>query len=253
LTRFDAYVLCTSPRSGSTLLCNLLAKTGVSGKPDSWFHTPSVSDWLQQFDLTIDKTATACGNLERAIDAAIAAGSSNNGIFALRLQRHSFDFFTQQLSILRPGLSNDFQRISAVFGRVGFIYLTRLDKISQAVSIVKAEQTGLWHKAADGSELERLAPPAPPRYDARRIAAAVEQMQTWDGEWTRWFARESIEPLAIEYERLAQDSQRVLRDILAYLAVDTTHARGVVAGVAKLGDDVSREWVARFRREYGCS
>ncbi|MEM1201062.1 MAG: Stf0 family sulfotransferase, partial [Pseudomonadota bacterium] len=30
---FDAYVICTSPRSGSTLLCKLLAPTGIAGKP----------------------------------------------------------------------------------------------------------------------------------------------------------------------------------------------------------------------------
>lgn len=250
MARYDAYVLCTSPRSGSTHLCNLLASTGVAGKPASWFHTPSVSDWLEQFDLTIDKNLPARENVKRAFNAAISAGSSNNGMFGLRLQRHSFDFFTRQLSILKPGVSGDVQRINAAFGRVGFIYLPRLDKISQAVSLVKAEQTGLWHKAADGTELERLAPPAPARYDAARIAASVEQMQTWDSEWRQWFARESIEPLEIEYERLAQDAQGVLRDILAYLDVDTTHARGVVAGVAKLGDDVSREWVERFRREH---
>ncbi|HBF29284.1 Stf0 family sulfotransferase, partial [Rhizobium sp.] len=31
MAKFSSYVICTSPRSGSTLLCKLLAATGISG------------------------------------------------------------------------------------------------------------------------------------------------------------------------------------------------------------------------------
>ncbi|WP_425081109.1 Stf0 family sulfotransferase [Ruegeria arenilitoris] len=30
---FDSYLICRTPRSGSTLLCQLLAATGCAGKP----------------------------------------------------------------------------------------------------------------------------------------------------------------------------------------------------------------------------
>ena len=43
MAKYESYVLCTSPRSGSTLLCKLLAATGVAGNPDSYFHRPAVS------------------------------------------------------------------------------------------------------------------------------------------------------------------------------------------------------------------
>lgn len=39
---YRAYVICTSPRSGSTLLCKLLAATGQAGKPKSYFHKPDL-------------------------------------------------------------------------------------------------------------------------------------------------------------------------------------------------------------------
>ena len=32
----------------------------------------------------------------------------------------------------------------------------REDKVGQAISRLKAEQTGLWHKFSDGTERERL-------------------------------------------------------------------------------------------------
>jgi LPS sulfotransferase NodH len=251
MPRFDAYVICTSPRSGSTLLCDLLKSTGVAGNPASWFHTASVADWLQPFDLAIDDSLSDKDNLARAFGVVISAGSLDHGLFALRMQRHSVDFFMRQLAILQPGLSNDTERLNAAFGRTGFIHLTRRDKVSQAVSMVKAEQTGLWHRAADGRELERLSPPAPAEYDTGRIATALAQMQQWDLEWTQWFARESIEPFQIEYEALASDASAVLHRVLTDLGIDSVHAAGIVPGVAKLADDSSELWVERFVAEFG--
>lgn len=44
-----AYVLCATPRSGSTLLCSLLHSSGVAGHPESWFRLPNrpefAADW----------------------------------------------------------------------------------------------------------------------------------------------------------------------------------------------------------------
>ncbi|MBT6203829.1 MAG: sulfotransferase, partial [Rhodospirillaceae bacterium] len=44
MARYQSYVICTSPRSGSTLLCSLLAATGLAGNPCSHFHDPSISE-----------------------------------------------------------------------------------------------------------------------------------------------------------------------------------------------------------------
>ena len=33
-----SYLICTTPRSGSTLLCELLADTGIAGRPDEYFQ-----------------------------------------------------------------------------------------------------------------------------------------------------------------------------------------------------------------------
>ncbi|MEO1275711.1 MAG: Stf0 family sulfotransferase [Pseudomonadota bacterium] len=46
-----SYVICTAPRSGSTLLCHLLRATGVAGWPGSHFHRPSLTGWLDAYGL----------------------------------------------------------------------------------------------------------------------------------------------------------------------------------------------------------
>ena len=59
----------------------------------------------------------------------------------------------------------DTERFQRLFGSTLFVYLARPDKLAQAVSYLKAEQTGLWHLAPNGTELERIAPHREPAYD----------------------------------------------------------------------------------------
>jgi len=253
MARYESYVICTSPRSGSTLLCTLLAATGVAGNPGSYFHEPSLSDWLRYFDLAPDPSATERDVLAEIFRAAMAKGSLDTGMFGLRLQRHSFDFFTEKLAVLHPEFSRDTQRLQAAFGRTLFVHLTRRDKVEQAVSHVKADQTGLWHAAPDGTELERLSLPQKLVYDADKIRARYDELSAYDRAWEDWFAAEEIGPLCLTYEALSKDPIETLRQTLDELGLDRAAAGGVAPGVAKLADKTSRDWVARFRSELGLS
>lgn len=251
MAHFDSYVICTSPRSGSTLLCKLLAATGAAGKPDSHFHRPSLADWQAEYGIAPDPAAPERAVLGAIFRAAIAEGRGGTGIFGLRLQRHSFAFFTEKLAVLHPEPPGDVQRIRAAFGRTLFIHLTRHDKVEQAVSYVKAEQSGLWHMAPDGSELERLAPHRDPVYDGAEIRAAFETMTAHDRDWERWFEAEGIEPLRLTYDALSAAPPGILRQVLERLGISPEAANGIGPGVRKLADDASRAWAARFRAESG--
>ncbi|HUS54703.1 MAG TPA: Stf0 family sulfotransferase, partial [Thermohalobaculum sp.] len=84
MAKYDSYVICTSPRSGSTLLCKLLAATGVTGNPESYFHRPSISDWLGYFDLAPEVAVLERDVLDATFQAAIAEGSPETGNLTLR-------------------------------------------------------------------------------------------------------------------------------------------------------------------------
>lgn len=245
------YILCTSPRSGSTLLCGLLAATGRAGDPDSHFHQPSLAAWLADYDLRRDDFADEDAALSAVFAAALARGRGGTDVFGMRLQQHSFEFFNTQLARLYPGRDSDVARLRAAFGDTVFIHLTRDDKLAQAISFIKASQTGLWHRARDGSELERLSSPKPPVYDAGLIAAQIAEFEAAEVQWLRWFATEGITPLRLRYEDLAADPGGVLAQVLAALSLPAILADGVVPGVARLADATSRDWAARFRRDAG--
>lgn len=243
---YESYVICTTPRSGSTLLCKLLTATGLAGAPDSHFHDPSVASWCADYGLEF---ASEEATLIAVFEAARARGRGDTDLFGLRMQRASFPFFMQKLAALHAGHSSDVHRITAAFGRTLFIHLTRSDKLGQAISRVKATQTGLWHRSADGTELERLSAPRDPFYDPDAITESLNELRQHDDDWKAWFTAESVTPMTIAYETLASDPSGVLSTVLARLGQEPEAARGVTPPVAKLSDATNRDWAERYRTD----
>ena len=246
MANYRSYVICTSPRSGSTLLCNLLASTGVAGNPESYFHTASLDDWWIDLGLVSQRPTVETETLRQVFKIAREQGTAGTSIFGLRLQRHSFAFFVEKAGLLFPGHRCDRLRFEAAFGKTLFIHLSRLDKVDQAISYVKATQTGLWHRAADGSELERLSPPEEPVYDSQAIELARDELTAQDNEWEDWFRQEKITPLRVTYDQLSENPLGVLTGILVSLGIDPAVANGVTPGVAKLADSTNRGWKRDF-------
>lgn len=249
MLRYQSYIICTSPRSGSTLLCKLLAATGKSGNPDSHFHTPSISTWLTSYELSRMDFSSDQDAVSAVFQAACKRGTGISEVFGLRMQRGSFDFFIRQAGVLYPEARNDLERIQAVFGTTLLVHLTRQNKLDQAISRVKAIQTGLWHRAADGTELERLSAPEDPVYDADQIAQHLAELTALDEEWNDWFAKENLMPLRISYDALSSNPEMVLAQVLEELGLDGELARGVSPAVSKLADATNKTWSQRFLAE----
>ena len=150
---------------------------------------------------------------------------------------------------LYPGLRDDAARFERAFGKTLYLHLSREDKIGQAVSRLKAEQTGLWHLSADGTERERTAPAQPTVYDANRLSQFLAEAELDDASWVNFFARNRIEPLRLTYETLTAAPQIQLARILATLGLEPGLAASVEVKTAKLSDQTSLEWAERFRRD----
>jgi len=227
----------------------LLAGTSVAGDPNSHFHASSLHGWLDDHNLKETDFASKQEARRAILKAAVARGKGDTDIFGCRMQRGSFDFFVQQLEVLWPGLKSDADRIEAAFGSTFYIHLSRPDRLGQAISRVRAEQTGLWHRNSDGSEIERIAPPQEARYDAQASKHHMAELAAFDHDWEQWFEREGLTPLRLNYASLSKDPQGVLAQVLSALNLDPTQAHRVETPTAKLADASSREWRDRFEDE----
>ena len=141
----------------------LHASRGLSRWPPSvpYLHRRELTAWALGLGLPAD---TARADL---FEAAKATSKGNRPICGIRLQQGSLAFFCDQLALEKPDHDKDQSRSTAIFGRTAFIYLNRTDKVEQAVSLVRAEQSGLWHRNADGSDLEAHRHPARPELRRR--------------------------------------------------------------------------------------
>ncbi|MEM7222398.1 MAG: Stf0 family sulfotransferase [Pseudomonadota bacterium] len=245
----QSYIVCATPRSGSTLLCDLLTDTGMAGVPNSFFRRESFAEWAEYFGVSV-----VAWDDEHVFDHAYLAAAIREGIgetqmFGMRLMWESLGDLSKRLDTFYPRLASDHARFQAAFGPPVYLHLSRQDKVAQAVSHLKAEQSGLWHVAADGSERERLKVGHAPAYDAEDLAELVAEAEQHDAAWVDWFAREGIAPVSITYEGLSSDPQATLARVLSALGLDPTIAEKAQPRTARLADRESREWAARFRTE----
>ena len=75
-----------------------------------------------------------------------------------------------------PDAPHDVARLDSVFGWIGMIYLQRSDLGAQAGSLETARRAGSWHRHADDTLLEELAPQDALVFDCAAIAARVETL-----------------------------------------------------------------------------
>jgi LPS sulfotransferase NodH len=244
------YFVCATPRSGSTLLCASLAATGVAGRPEEYFDRLCRSglprepreyfDGVEDPELLDLLAPTRTGDpaeadLARAVPRALAEGTTPNGVFGAKLMWSYFGDFLAQLGATpeRGGPA----ALTARFGRPAFVYVTRADKVAQAVSLWRALQTRAWRAEQDRGTVD-------PVYHAGAIAHLRAELREQDAAWPAWFAANDLAPLVVEYEKLAADHAATLRAVLAHLGLDA--AAIPEPPTRRQGDDRSDRWVARF-------
>lgn len=244
----DAYIICGTPRTGSTLLCRLLKSAGA-GDPDSFFGRRFIPEWAEGWGLPEVQSMSPEAFARAYLGAAIEAGKGGTDVFGLRLMRENVVDLDEFVDLVHPALPAGRARFERAFGPLLYVHLSRRDKVGQAISLVKAQQSGLWHVAPDGTELERLAPPRDPVYDFAQLHREVTELESFDAAWNVWFAEQGIEPYRIAYEDLSADPAGELARLCAALGIEAPDAVDVKPAVAKLADATSREWAQRYRRE----
>jgi trehalose 2-sulfotransferase len=245
-----SYIICTTPRSGSTLLCTLLASTRKTGNPDSFYHRLEfMRRWAEEWGLR-DADSSSVNDFDNAyLAAAIKAGKAGTEIFGLRIQQKYLGLLSRTLDRIYPGLPSDVHRFRRAFGEILYLHLARTDKVAQAVSLVKAEQSGLWHQNVDGTEFERLAAPQEPHYDFAAIHQQVIALEQADDAWAKWFDCHQISPIHLSYEAFVDHPSETLIHICRALGTDSLEAETIKPGLAKLSDAVNLEWIRRYKRD----
>ena len=246
---FSSYKICATPRAGSTLLCSMLTETGVAGCPHSYFRQQDIAEWAQDWGVP-PQQASDNVQFDRAYVAAMRrAGAKETGIFGLRLMWVSVSEASRRLDNIAGGKADVAARLEETFGKTLYVHLSRMNKVAQAVSLIRAQQSGLWHMGSDGAVLEGCEVLQPIAYDADRIRQVLKELEEDDASWADFFKSRAIEPLRLTYEAMSADPQFALANVLSALGRDPQIANATTIRTAKLADGTSGDWVARYREE----
>lgn len=246
----DSYLICTTPRTGSTLLCGLMASTKVAGHPESYFREPDEQLWVARWNIA----QASDGAFERSefVRAALAAGRTDNGVFAARIMWGTLDHLFDRLRAVHPApAAGDFDLLNLAFGHTRFVYLHREDVLAQAVSWHRAEQTNVWHQT-DREEPKQ--PAREPRFDFDEIRGLVRTIEEHNAAWRAWFASVGIQPHTVRYEDLDADPVGVAGEVLDFLGLELPPGRPIETRHRRLADELNAYWIDRYRAELkaGC-
>lgn len=224
------YLLCATPRTGSTLLCSLLTSTNVLGSPESYFRVEDEETWAERLGVPV------VGGLVRdygAFATAVrAAGSTANGVFAARVMWGSVERVIEGLA--PPASQSDVEALEGAFGPLAVIHLTREDVVAQAVSWARAEQTGFWHHGDMTS--------ARPEPDLGRMADLSKEIDDHNAMWARWFTANHVQPHRLTYEALTGDPAGTIAGLASHLGIVVPKVWRPASPHRKHADQTNAEW-----------
>ena len=218
-----SYLICSIPRSGSNLLCELLSATGVAGVPSELFHPDFRRILSERWEVE---------TTEDYIEQLLARKTGPNGVFGVKAhwgQYHPVFGDTDPRRLL-PNLK--------------LIFMSRRDHLRQAVSWVRALQTLRWQS----QHPER--PQRAAEFDPEHIARKLARIDREEDAWRTLFARCGIEAHGILYEDLASDRSETLCEALAFIGVEPPATLQVAQPtLERQADALSEQWVERYLAE----
>jgi LPS sulfotransferase NodH len=215
-------VICTHPRSGSTLLGEALYFAGGLGCPLEYFHR----GFRPSFE-----TRWRVSGAEAFGQAAHNQRTNPSGTFSVKLFWQDVEAlahelapeeFSSEATLAADGVSPDvyramYRRIAPFIPNPVFVHLKRLDEVRQAVSGMAVLQSRVW-RAIDGAKPK--APAQALEYDYDRIAGLVALSRHSHAHWSGFFAANGITPYIVSYEAVDRDYAGTVGALLRHLGCD---------------------------------
>ena len=239
------YVVASTPRSGSNLLQRALWKTGVAGAPEEYLAPAYVRDFDERWGLVrrlpestaqILKFDGLTFDVDDFVRRLMQVRTSPNGIFGLKLHN-------DHLKMLLASRID----VDHLLKDPKYLFITQRDKLRQAVSLLRANQTGIW--IVDGLWLSTTpGRPEAAHYDFSAIRELLSDLCRQERGWRDFFAQHNLKPLEVEYEHLVDDYDQSVRTCLSFLSVSFEKPIPD-PGIQRQADATSEEWIQRFRQD----
>jgi trehalose 2-sulfotransferase len=209
-----AWAICTMARTGSTWLSQLVASTGQLGYPEEYLL--DWQGWCTHLGLSRD--------LRREDYLAYLAQLrvTPNGVFGIK------------------GSCDELTPFFELFPCPPCVWLTRENKVEQAVSWHRAHDLGAW------THLSRSAAGSDPIWAAQRALWFFDEIHRREVKWREIFVSRQIDPLVLTYEAVCRDPLAAVRAIALHVGWDPRSIERVSSPLLVVRSDASREVCQRL-------
>lgn len=242
-------LLCTHPRSGSTLLGEALYFAGGLGCPLEYFHAgfrPGIA--ARWGCATILDYASAVHRRRTDPNGTLAVKLFWRDIaeLALELAPDRFpDLHSRPPETISPETYRGIAGLLApLFPAPTYLHLIRRDRVRQAVSSAAVTRTGIWRQIPGMGERAEAAPPA---YDLATIERLIAYADFCHRHWRGFFAAIGAAPFPIAYEDLSRDYAATMRAVFDHLG---SNAEPGPVRMRRQSDARSEALVLRFLQEH---
>ncbi len=228
------YILCTTPRVGSNLLCAMLSRTRTAGYPGEYFATDEMARRMHDLDGVRFEHGVPV-DFQEYYDRCRKMYTTESGHFGFKAHSNQLGWALEKGFQFEPNMPTR------------FVHLTRADVTGQAISYARALQTGSWHA--------QEAAKAAPVFDANAIRDGLELIRRGNEGWERLFHAYGIQPYRLSYEQFSADLAGEFGGVLDYLEVDRSSIdlRAIeehcTAAFKKQRDTTTDEWRRLWAKE----
>jgi LPS sulfotransferase NodH len=218
--------IISTPRCGSTFLCESLASTGRLGNPSEWLNPRRMAAYGRYFGL--DRV-----DLKKYLMFVISHTTTSNGVFSLNFHVDQYIYWRKQK--IDP-LAMGFDRV---------LYISRRDKIAQAYSYAKAMVTDQWRSEFEPAQVVDVA-------DIRngQILDALKMQSVWDETYSRHLDRHVHARFV--YEEMIKNPTEQFRKAMDECGVDHRGIDNFMSGTAIQRNEQDQARVLAFRTYLGC-
>lgn len=227
------YFVCALARTGSTLLLTFLRSLKFAGQPLDFFEERR-------------RNSNGFGELTDAefLETILRKGTTPNGVWGAKLHFYSIEILHNALKSYSFDSTAFWELFQNQFPDAKFIYITRRNKLRQAISWKKAERTQQWMSVK--RRKRRLG-----AYNAYQIAGLLHRVSVEEVMWEDFFTLHGIQPLRVYYEDLVDPTlqERVLIDVLDHVSVPYSVPLQFSTHIEKQADLTSEKWYHRYLHE----
>ncbi|WP_174299389.1 Stf0 family sulfotransferase [Caulobacter sp. S45] len=214
-------IVACSSRTGSSLLCQALAPYGA--RMDEFLNPRRLKDFMPEAS-----TADFHEYISNLIRPVSTAFGIKGGLHMMR----TLAFFGE---------------LPEHIPEWKFVFLTREQVLSQAVSLSIAEKSGVWRQGdVEEAPLDELV------YDKAAIQKNISDIRRVNATWETFFGAYGIQPLRMTYERLTSDipaSVEHIADALGLSRNDHQVDWTTIDLPAQQRTRLHREWKREFLRD----